>query len=65
MSQSVNIRRKLMSKRKVCLFHEDDWAGQDVEYSGCEECLKKAEYALDHVYYEGQSLRQIRDRQIP
>lgn len=54
-----------MSKRKVCLFHEDGWSGQDVEYSGCEECLAKNESLLDHLYYEGQSLRQIRDRQIP
>ncbi len=27
-----------MSKRKVCLIHEDDWAGEDVEYSMCIEC---------------------------
>ncbi len=51
-----------MSKRKVCLFHEDDWAGQDVDYSGCEECLAKNESLLDQLYYEGNCLRYIRDR---
>jgi len=40
-----------MSKRKVCLFHEDDWAGQDVEYSGCKESLHRTELLLDQLYY--------------
>ena len=54
-----------MSKRKVCLFHEDDWAGQDVEYYGCEECLAKNEDDLDHMYYDGVPLRVIINRPAP
>ena len=61
----VNSKRKIMSKRKVCLFHEDDWAGQDVEYSGCEKCLAKNTDDLDHMYYEGIPLRVIINRPPP
>ncbi len=32
-----------MSKRKICLIHEDDWAGEDVEYSMCDKCKAESE----------------------
>ncbi|MEE9409688.1 MAG: hypothetical protein V3V41_02045 [Candidatus Heimdallarchaeota archaeon] len=28
-------------KKKICLFHDIGWSGQDVEYSGCEDCKAK------------------------
>ncbi len=63
-SQSVNSKRKITSDEILCTIH-DDWAGLPNKTAVCEECIAKAEAVLDHLYYEGQSLRQIRDRQIP
>lgn len=57
-------KEKIKSDQILCTIH-DDWAGLPNKVAVCKECIAKAEHDLDHLYYEGQSLRQIRDRQIP
>lgn len=51
-----------MSNRKICLIHDDDWAGQDVEYSVCDDCKAQSENDMDHIYFEGIPVRVIINR---
>ncbi len=54
----------------MCIVHEDDWAGQNVEYYVCEKC-KPTQEELDNTYYieeingklyRGKSLNEIMNR---
>lgn len=51
-----------MSKRKICLSHDDGWAGQDVEYSVCDKCKSEGEDEIDKMYFEGVPVRVIINR---